>query len=245
MRAVAVFQLKGGVGKTTSAVNLAALAAADGIPTLLWDLDPQGGATWVLGEQSQSKQNKFWVGEQPLGPLIQETRWPHLHLIAADLSLRKFQQSLAGKAAARAAMSDALSLLSEQFGLVLIDCPPALTPQMEGVLRAVDRLLVPVQPSGLSLHAYQQLRQQLDWVKNKQWLPFVTMLDKRKQAQVRWAREQAPDCRELLPTFITYSASAEKMLELRQPIVTALPQVPLSRSYRALWQQVKPRLNLR
>ncbi|ASP39312.1 hypothetical protein CHH28_11765 [Bacterioplanes sanyensis] len=245
MRAVAVFQLKGGVGKTTTTVNIAALAAAEQIPTLVWDLDPQGGATWALGEQAEHKQNKFWSGDHPLGSFIQPTRWRHLSLIAADLSLRKFQQTLENKTDARQRMSQALSMLSEKFALVLIDCPPALTPQMEGVLRSVDRLLVPVQPSGISLHAYQQMREQLDWVKGKQWLPFVTMLDKRKKAQVRWAREQAPQCDELLPTFITHSASAEKMLELRQPIVIARPQVPLARSYRALWKQVKPRLNLR
>ena len=245
MRSVAVFHLKGGVGKTTTAVNLAALAAADGLPTLLWDLDPQGGASWALNCQAEKKQNKFWSGDIPLGEFIQPTRWRNLHLIAGDLSLRKFQQTMADKPITRQAMLQALSVLSERYTLVLIDCPPALTPQMEGVLRAVDRLLIPVQPSAISLHAYQQMRQQLDWVKKKQWLPFVTMLDKRKSAQVSWVRDQAAQCAGLLPTFIAHSASAEKMLELRQPIVIAQPQMPLARSYRALWAQVLPRLNLR
>ncbi len=242
MRSLAVFQLKGGVGKTTTAVNLAALAANEGIRTLVWDLDPQGAATWLLGAQSDLKQDKVWSNGKPIGLYIHRTPYNYLDVLAADLSLRKFHQSVADKRGARDIMSDAISMLGEDYGLVIVDCPPMISPQIEGVLQAVDRILVPVEPSLLSIRAYEQSRTQLEWVKKRQWLPFVTMIDRRKQAHVRWVNETAPHIDELLPVYIAYSSSAERMLEARSPVVTCLPHVPMSRNYRALWDSVKAKL---
>ena len=92
VRAIAVFQLKGGVGKTTSAVNLAALAASNSIRTLLWDLDPQGAATWILGVEPDRKQDKVWSEGKPIGRYIYPTQYDRLDVLAADISLRKFHQ---------------------------------------------------------------------------------------------------------------------------------------------------------
>lgn len=240
--AIAVFQLKGGVGKTTTAVNLAALAAATGMRTLVWDLDPQGAATWILGVESDRKQDKVWSEGKPIGRYIHHTAWSHLDVLAADLSLRKFHQSVGDRPAARQMMKDAIDRLGEDYELIILDCPPVLSPQMEGVLQAADRILVPVEPSILAIRAWEQIREQLDWVKNKQWLPFVSMMDRRKPAHVQWAKEVAPAVPGLLPVFIGHSASAERMLETRSPIVISQPHVPLARNYAALWEAIRERL---
>tara|TARA_Y100001949_G_C15985796_1_gene330519 strand:- start:501 stop:1250 length:750 start_codon:yes stop_codon:yes gene_type:complete len=242
VRSLAVFQLKGGVGKTTTAVNIAALAAAEGIRTLVWDLDPQGAATWCLGAEPDLKQDKVWRDGLPIGRYIHRTPYDRLDVLAADISLRKFHQSVADKRSARETMSEAIDMLGEDYGLVIVDCPPMIWPQIEGVLQSVDRILVPVEPSRLSIRAYEQSRQQLEWVKKRQWLPFVTLIDRRKQAHVTWVNETAPNIEELLPVFIAYSASAERMLEQRAPVVSCLPHVPMSRNYRALWEAIKQKL---
>ncbi|MDO6804512.1 ParA family protein, partial [Wenyingzhuangia sp. 1_MG-2023] len=150
--------------------------------------------------------------------------------------------SVADKRTARDITSDAIDMLGEDYELVVIDCPPILSPQIEGVLQAVDKILVPIEPSLLSIRAYEQSKQHLSWVKSKQWLPFVTLIDRRKRAHVQWASEVAPTIKELLPVFIGHSASAERMLELRSPIVVCQPNVPLARNYQALWDAVKEQL---
>lgn len=244
MRTLAVFHLKGGVGKTTTAVNIAALAAQDNIRTLLWDLDPQAGASWILAADTLQKQNKLWQGDCPVGSVVVTTQWPKLDVLPADLSLRKLQQTVASKADAVRQMRNWLDQLSEIYGLIVIDCPPSLTPQMEGVLRAVDRIMVPVQPSLLSIRAYDDIRQHCSWSKNKQWLPFVSMIDKRKPGHVRWVQDEAKRYAELLPVVVAQSASAERMLEQRVPVVYSQPEVPLARNFAALWRAMKPRLSL-
>lgn len=245
MRALAVYQLKGGVGKTTTVVNLAALAARDGIPVLVWDMDPQGAASWILGAEAERRQDGFWSGREPVSHYIQPSSLPKVDVLAADSSLRKFHQRVENKKEARLIVERAFSALAETYGLIIVDCPPMMTPQMEGVLKGCDRILLPVQPSVLSIRAYEQIRRDYDWAKKKQWLPFVTMIDRRKPDHLRWVQQELLNYPEFLRTFIAYSASAERMLQARNPIVEEQPSVPLARNYRALWKTLKPLLNLR
>ena len=245
MRALAVYQLKGGVGKTTTVVNLAALAAREGIPVLVWDLDPQASASWLLGIDAKTRQDGFWHEHKPISDYIQHTAIPKLDVLSADTSLRKFNQRLESKKDAKDRVTQALSALAESYGLVIIDCPPMMTPQMEGVLKACDRILLPVEPSVLSIRAYEQIKQDYSWAKPKQWLPFVTMIDRRKPGHLEWVNNELKAYPEFLKTYVAYSASAERMLTLRKPIVEEQPAVPLARNYMALWKAVKPSLNLK
>ena len=85
MQTLALYNLKGGVGKSAAAVNLAYLAAADGIPTLLWDLDPQGAASWYFHAKPEDiKTKKVLEGETPIGRLVKKTPYENLAMIPAD-----------------------------------------------------------------------------------------------------------------------------------------------------------------
>lgn len=245
MRSLAVFQLKGGVGKTTTAVNLAASSAQSGIRTLLWDLDPQGSASWLAGVDTQKKQEKIWSDGKPIGRFIKSSQIEKLDVIAGDLSLRKFHQDIDSKGDARKHMERLISVLSEDYGLLIVDCPPALTPAIEGVLKAMDCILVPVQPSKLSILAYENVKEHLDWVRKRQWQPFITMIDRRKKAHIQWLEEDAKDYKEMLKTQIGYSASAERMLQQRKPIVSINPPVLMAKAYEALWKEVKAKLKIK
>lgn len=245
MRSLAVFQLKGGVGKTTTAVNLAACAAQSGIRTLLWDLDPQGSASWLCGVDAQKKQEKIWSEDKPIGRFIKRSKVEKLDVIAGDLSLRKFHQSIDSKSDARKQMERLISVISEDYGFLLVDCPPALTSAIEGILKAMDRILVPVQPSKLSILAYENVKGHLDWVKKSQWLPFVTMIDRRKTAHIQWLEDEAKQYKDMLETRIGYSASAERMLQQREPIVCIYPPVVMAKNYQTLWEEIKPKLKIK
>lgn len=245
MHSLAVFQLKGGVGKTTTAVNLAASSAQSGIRTLLWDLDPQGSASWISGVDTQKKQEKIWSEDKPIGGFIKPSQIDKLDVIAGDLSLRKFHQDIDSKGDARKQMERLISILSEDYGLLIVDCPPALTPAIEGVLKAMECILVPVQPSKLSILAYENVKEHLDWVKKRQWRPFVTMIDRRKKAHIQWLEDEAKSYTEMLDTQIGYSASAERMLQQRKPIVSIRPPVQMARAYEALWEELKNKLKIK
>lgn len=245
MRSLAVFQLKGGVGKTTTAVNLAAISAQSGTRTLLWDLDPQGSASWLTGIDTHKKQERIWADDKPIGNFIKSSKIKKLDVIAGDLSLRKFHQDIDSKSAARKQMARLISVLSEEYGVLIIDCPPALTPAIEGVLQAVDKILVPVAPSKLSVLAYENVKAHLDWVKKRQWLPFITMIDKRKKAHTQWLEQDAKHYKEILSTQINYSTSAERMLQQRMPIVCLHPPVVMAKAYHALWQEIMLKLKMK
>lgn len=245
MRTLAIYQLKGGVGKTTTAVNLAALAAADGVRTLLWDLDPQGAASWMLNVSAAHPQLEFWQQQRPLGQFIRPTATTRLDVLAGDMSLRKLVQLFARRKQTRDFLAQALDQLSERYSLVILDCPPLLSPAMDGVLQAADRILLPVEPSALSLRAYEQLRQHCDWVRPQQWLPFANLIDRRKPAHAQWVRDTLPQHPEFLPTFVAWSATAERMAQQQTPVVLSEPAMPMARNYQALWQTLQPQLKLR
>src|SRR5262252_224842 len=96
MEIIAVYNVKGGVGKTTTAVNLAYRSAADGWPTLLWDLDPQGAATYIMRREPfiEGGSKSLIRGESELGDLVTTTEHPGLDLLPADLSYRRMDVHL-------------------------------------------------------------------------------------------------------------------------------------------------------
>src|SRR5690348_9539161 len=115
MKTVAVYNVKGGVGKTATAVNLAWLSAAGGHETLLWDLDPQGGASWYLqGPETGAAAKKIVDGDAPLADLLQPTRHDKLSLIPADLSYRSFD-TLLRKVEPREGLKSLLKPLNRRF----------------------------------------------------------------------------------------------------------------------------------
>lgn len=247
MKIVAVTNIKGGVGKTSTAVSLAYLAAAAGQPTLLWDLDPQGAATYTLRCDSQSpvSAKKLVAGKRELPEILLPSGYEHLDVLPSDFSYRNFDVHLSTRKHPTERLLRMSRSLREHYSLMFMDCPPGISLLSENVLRAADAIVVPLLPSPLSIRTLVQLR---DFVRESQWtdlavLPFFSMVDRRKslhREMIQIAREQFP---ELLQTEIPYWSDIERMSQRRAPLPAYAPSSAGGQVYRALWDEVQARMD--
>jgi chromosome partitioning protein len=245
LKAIATYSIKGGVGKTTTAVNVAHEAARSGTRVLLWDLDPQGAATFFFRVKPLVKGGvEGLVGdEEGLVDHIRATDHPALHLVPADFSLRRLDLHLDGTKRPQERLGALLEPLADRYDLAVLDCPPGITLASESVFGAVDALLVPTIPTTLSQRTLDQLTQFLGDRRDAPpvW-PFASMVDRRKVMQRTIAAELAATAAGFLPTTIPSASVVERMGLERAPIGAFAPRTAAALAYRDLWRDLAARL---
>ena len=173
LRVLSISNQKGGVGKTTTAINLATALAAIGERVLIVDLDPQGNASTGLGVPRQRRSTTVYdvlMGEAPLAAAIMPTALPGLSLVPADADLSGIELEL-GQASGRSfRLREALTPLREdegkdRFTYVLIDCPPSLNLLTVNAMSAADAVLVPLQCEFFALEGLTQLMRTVELVR--------------------------------------------------------------------------------
>ena len=145
---LAIVNQKGGVGKTTTAVNLAAAIALSGRATALVDLDPQGNATTGLGVAKEGLYPTIYhvlLGEEPADAALHATEVPGLSVVPSGIDLVGAEIELVGAARREYVVGEALKALRERLDYVVIDCPPSLGLLTLNALTAADKVLVPLQ----------------------------------------------------------------------------------------------------
>jgi chromosome partitioning protein len=159
VRVFATYNIKGGVGKTTTAVNLAYLAARDGQRTLLWDLDPQGAASYLFRIRPRVKGGAKALirGARSLDDGVKGTDFDNLDLLPADFTYRNMDLELDATKNSTRRLRRLLKPLSDEYDVIFLDCPPSISLVSENVMHAVDTLLVPLIPTTLSLRTLDQL----------------------------------------------------------------------------------------
>lgn len=188
MRVFAIANQKGGVGKTTTTINLAAPLAAAGRKILVLDLDPHGSLTSYLGYDPDSVKKSTYQLFQSSAPdpksLILPTHIPNLDLMAANSALATLDRQLGIKDGQGLTVVDALKTLNDEYAYVFIDCPPVLGVLMVNALAACERLAIPVQSEFLALKGLERMIHTLKMVTNScgKALPYLvvpTMYDRR------------------------------------------------------------------
>jgi cellulose biosynthesis protein BcsQ len=246
MQIVGVSNIKGGVGKTTTAVNLAFLAASTGRRTVLWDLDPQGAATYLLDGEANERVSarKLVRGRRVLPEILAPTRFENLALLPADTSYRNFDIHMSAEKHPTRRLMMMARPLQDHCDLLLLDCPPGISLLSENVLRAADAIVVPTLPAPLSLRMLEQLQ---SFVAAEGWsdlalLPFFSMVDRRRslhQQVIAEARSRFPS---MLSVEIPYWSEIERMSARRAPLPAFAPRSPAAEIYAALWSEIDARL---
>lgn len=245
MKILAVYSVKGGVGKTAAAVNIAWLAANAGQRTLLWDLDPQAASTFYLRLSSKrSGARDMLSGRSRLRSLVKASDYDLLDVLPARFSFRKADDVVGEGATARKRFAKVLRPLAEHYDLLVFDCAPGLSLVSECVLAASDGVAVPTIPTPLSMRTLRQLvkhckREELGT--GKLW-PFFSMVDVRRSVHrdIRAATDDLPVAP--LATAIPYASQVERMGVERAPLPAFAGSSPAGRAYAALYAELNRRL---
>lgn len=248
MKVISAYSIKGGVGKTAVAVNLAYLCALEGARTLVWDLDPQAAATYYLGQKAgvKSGAKKLIFGDAELRDIVTETRYANLDVIPADFRNRKFDVFLdRGKKNPHRRLDELLAPLAAEYDCVILDCPPGINLLSESVFYASDVLLVPIIPTTLSVRAfdlltkYVQEEQRKDRVRDISIAAFFSMVDRRKQLHNSFVEVLPEERSGVLRCVIPSATEIERMGVNRAPIHAYAPSSRAAASYEDLWHEVK------
>jgi cellulose biosynthesis protein BcsQ len=247
MKVLAVYNLKGGVGKTSTAVHLAHVAAANGARTLIWDLDPQGAASFCFRVKAAVKggSERLVEAKKGIDPLIRATDYEGLDILPADFSYRHFDVMLSETKKPLARFGKVLKPLRHEYDYVILDCPPGLTLSSEAVFAVSDALVIPTIPTTLSLRTLEQLirfkkKHKLDHLR---LLAFFSMVDKRKKLHNQILAAQPKMRPWVMEAHIPYASAIEQISSQRRPLTATHPHSPGADHYRALWQELQLELN--
>jgi cellulose biosynthesis protein BcsQ len=246
LKSIAVYNFKGGVGKTTSTVNLAYLASEKGSKTLVWDLDPQGSLSYIFQINAKIKggAKTLLANKHDFNDAIRETAYANLDLIPSDFSMRNMDIILDDIKKSKKKIKGFIDQLGEKYDYLFIDCPPGLSTLSDHLFHSVNFLLVPMIPSTLSVRSYQNI---VNYFNNNdidigKIIPFFSLVDLRKKIHKEVMSENLKNDKSILHTFIKYSSEIEKMSVDCIPLPVGIPHSKSALSYITLWRELRKKI---
>jgi chromosome partitioning protein len=247
VKVVACYAVKGGVGKTAAAVNLAWLASRDGYRTLLWDLDAQAAATFLLRGKTKVKggSRRLLQGKSDASRAIRATPDDRLDLLPADTSYASTDIDLGATKRSEDRIGKVLAGFAADFDVVVLDCPAGLSLLSANVVRAADLVLVPIVPSPLSLRTLDQV---VDLASSTgsttAVMAFLSMVDRKRALHRDVVQLLHGRYADVARSVVPNSALVERMGQRRRPVVATAPASSASAAYEALWGELVDRLGL-
>jgi chromosome partitioning protein len=245
----ATYNIKGGVGKTAAAVNLGYLAARDGYRVLLWDLDPQGAASYLFRIKPRVKGGgkALISGRRSVEAAIKGTDFDNLDLLPADFTYRNLDLVLDSAKRPERRLASLLAPLRGEYDAIFLDCPPSISLLSESVLHAADLLLVPLIPTTLSVRTLDQLTEFLAGFNGHRpdVLAFFSMIDRRKRLHTQIATDLPAGRSDVAAAVIPALSMVEQMSVRRAPLPAFAPRSAAARQYAELWREARSRAGLK
>ena len=247
-RTIAVANQKGGVGKTTTTINLSAALAEQGKKVLLVDLDPQGNATSGVGVDKRDLENtvyELFVGRTTLDECLLETDFLNLSVLPANINLSGAEIDLIDMENREYHLKDILQQIKDDYDFILIDCPPSLNMLTVNAMTAADTVLVPIQCEYYALEGLSQLIHTINLVK-KRLNPHLqlegvvfTMYDARTKLSMQVVENVKQTLKEnIYNTIIPRSIKLAETPSYGMPITAYAPTSPGADAYRLLALEV-------
>jgi chromosome partitioning protein len=249
---VAIANQKGGVGKTTTAINLAAALALRGRPTLLIDLDPQANSTLSFLDIRQVSRSMYDViseSDARLEDVIIQSPVANLAVAPARIALAKLEARLVGELDAHFRLKDRIEAVRQKYESIVIDCPPTLGLLTVNALVAASHLLIPIQSSYFALEGTDDLLETIEKVRGRanpglQILGVVITMHDRRTSLARDIREQIQQVfgGKVFRTTISKSVRLEESPAYKESIFTFAPESVGASEYYSLCEEVIDRV---
>lgn len=250
MITLAFYSNKGGVGKTTAAVNIAYVASQTGLKTLICDFDPQGSCSFYFRVKPKLKSgSKSILSGKNIHNNVKGTDYDNLYILPADISMRNINIAFNQFKKPTKRLKKILKTFKNEFQFIVIDCPASLDISAENIFNLSDHIMLPLIPSTLSENAYNQFRKFIkkhNYVQNNYWV-FFSMVDARKKLHAETIEKIKENYNNTFNTTIPHSSVVEKMGIHREPVNAFAPGSNASKAYHKLWEEISnidPRLRM-
>lgn len=247
MKIIAVYNIKGGVGKTVTSVNFAYTVAKAGNSVLLVDLDPQGASTFYFDVELSLKGNskKILSNKKNINSSIKDSGYKNLDILPADINYRKVDFIISELKSADKWLKKLLKPVKKEYDYIILDCPPNITTLSENVFQNSDAILTPVVPSTLSVRTFEQMIEffEENKINPKKIHPFFSMVERRKSMHTSMMENFMKEHKNTIDVKIPYLSVIEKMGEYKTPVVHRYPYYEISFFYKKLWKELEARLN--
>jgi cellulose biosynthesis protein BcsQ len=236
MRVLGIAAVKGGVGKTTAAVNLSYIAARDGARTLLVDLDPQGAASYLLRVRGAEQ-------ESPADGNAHPTEIARLDVLPAPPGWRVAAEGLDASLPDPFWLRSTVLAIGDWYDQIVLDCPPGLTELTDGILGLADTIAVPLIPNPLSVRTFDALQARIRALGGEAPAvhPFFSLADRRRKLHRDLIERIQLERPETLSAPVPYSADVERMGVALAPVVRFAPTCAASVAYESIWAELKLR----